>query len=244
MSWYKQGNEGAEAAKAYDDERAKLATVPRRFWLKPDTSKIVVFLDTAGFFFREHTLYRNGKWNTFITCLNDIPEIKEECPVDLLPDNAPSYVGAFTIIDIGTYKTKKGEDLINPKQLLMCKSMARGKIMKRKERLDGDLTYCKFELSRIGTKDVSTGSDFEYVERLTREQVLALVPPKTKDPEEYIKPVNYLEAFAPMTVPAINRLLTMSGGAPPNRETQTPFGAADTESATNESEAEKLKNLM
>ena len=75
MSWYKEGQEGADAAKAYDAERKRLATVPRRFWLKPDTSKIVVFLDTAGFFFREHTLYRNGKWNTHVTCLNDIPEI-------------------------------------------------------------------------------------------------------------------------------------------------------------------------
>ena len=48
MSWYKEGQEGADAAKAYDDERKRLATVPRRFWLKPDSSKIVVFLDTAG----------------------------------------------------------------------------------------------------------------------------------------------------------------------------------------------------
>ena len=199
-------------------------------------------------FFREHTLYRNGKWNTHVTCLNDIPDIQEECPIDLLPENAPSYVGAFTIIDIGTYPTKKGGPLVNPKQLLMCKSTARGRVMKKKERLEGNLTYCKFELSRIGLNDVSTGSDFEFLERLTKDQVLALAPLVTETqkitPEEYIKPVNYLEAFAPMAISEINRLLNASGGAPQNRETQTPFGSPGDDSASDEAEAKRLKELM
>lgn len=247
MTWYKKGQEGAEAAKAHDKEIEKIMSVPRRFWMKPDTSKVIVFLDNDGFFFREHTLLRNGKWNTHITCLNDVPDIEEECPIDFLPDSTPSYVCAFTIIDIGTYKSSRGGDpIINPKQLIILKSTARGKVLKQKERRDGNLTFCKFEVSRYGTKDVSTGSDFEFQERLTREQMIILVP-KGKDPEKYLTPVKYEEAFAPMAVPDINRLLRSSGVAA--QPSAVPFGSpnpdsTEKEAAPNSAESDALKSLM
>ena len=65
MSWYKKGDEGK--ARSVEEEaaakaRAQASQNPsrNRFWLAPNKSAKVTFLDSEGFFFREHQLYLNG----------------------------------------------------------------------------------------------------------------------------------------------------------------------------------------
>jgi len=70
-SWYQKGKDGAERAKKIDDEnkakREASGTDVRRFWLEPDSSAKVTFLDTPSFFYYEHNLKLDGKWFNFFT---------------------------------------------------------------------------------------------------------------------------------------------------------------------------------
>lgn len=49
MTWYKTGDEGAEAAKQEDERRqSQFSDKVQRFWLAPDKSTKVLFLDSTG----------------------------------------------------------------------------------------------------------------------------------------------------------------------------------------------------
>jgi len=75
--------------------------------------------------------------------------------------NQPSYVVLFTIIDHSTYTLKKGKNagkvITNHKKIVAFKTTARSKILKRKERLEGDLTYANFEVTRYNSQENNTG---------------------------------------------------------------------------------------
>jgi len=156
-SWFKKGDEGASYAKDEDERRqAKFSeNNVRRFWLAPDKSTQITLLDSTGFFLSEHQLYLDGSWQNWATCLKDIAE-DGICPLCEAGHN-PSYICVFTIIDHTKFTTKKGVKVKASKRLLVLKSNARNKMLKQKERRDGELSGCKFEVTRYTKKEASTG---------------------------------------------------------------------------------------
>lgn len=170
-------------------------------------------------FLREHQLFLAGSWINFETCLSDF----DNCP---LCDSGkkPSYVVAFTGIDHSEYVLKRGPNagtrIKNTKRLAVFKTTARVKILKQKERREGDLVGCTFEISRFTEKDNSSGSDFEFTKRCTTEELMAFAPKQVPgkngledvDPAEWIKPFHYMEVFKPKTAAELTSII---GGVPP-----------------------------
>jgi hypothetical protein len=238
MSWFKQGEEGAASAKAEDERRqAEFAGMVSRFWLKPDKSTKIIFLDSKGFYYREHQIKKNGSWLNWETCISDIGE--DDCPVC---ENGYkyAYVCAFSIIDCSKYTDKRGNKVTARKKLMICKSTARNKILKRKEKLDGDLTGCIFEVTRYNEKESSTGEDFEFLQRVTVEEIKELCP-QGDDAAEFIKPYDYIDLFQPKTVDELREFVGV----------KAPIGAEDAPSTQQKSsntkksgEAKSLKDLI
>lgn len=240
--WFRTGEEGVKEAKKFDEEAARrraeamdenVVAKKRRFWLPPDKSAIFTMLDSPSFFYREHQLFIGGNWQNYETCLSDF----DNCPLDEA-GMKPSYVVAASIIDHTEFVLKRGPNagtvIKNQKRLIVFKSTARLKILKQKERRDGDLTYCQFEATRYTAKECSTSEDFQYIKTLTLEEVKAFAPTtmlgksgqqEPVDPAEWIKPFNYAEVFKPKSADDLRALV---GGVPPvGSEKATPINPAD-----------------
>ena len=245
--WFKTGGEGAAEGKKVDADAERrrqeardenVIIKKRRLWLPPDSSIHFTFLDSIGWFIREHNLYIGGSYLHWETCLSDF----DNCPL-CDAGMQPAYVVAFTGIDHSEYTLKKGPNagqvVKNTKRLAVFKSTARNKVLKKKEQREGDLVGCTFEISRFGAKDNSTGSDLEFVKRCTTEELKAFAPAmlfgktgtmEPVDPNEWIKPFNYEEVFNPKSA---EDLLVIIGGAPPvgseadTKNTQAPSDKGD-----------------
>ena len=220
MSWFQKGAEGAKLAKEDEDERAKNAGV-FRFWLPVGGNAEFTFLDTEGFFFKEHNFFANGSWMNWETCIQDIGE--EDCPFCEMGLKY-YYECVFSIIDHTEYVSKKTQQRMRDmKKLLVLRSTARKKILRKKDQTaEGDLTYCKFSAYRDSKQECSTGEDFELISRATREEVLRYAPNeymgRAINAEDWIKPFDYLKIFEPKSAEALRRVL----GRVPD-----PIGAGD-----------------
>ena len=213
-SWYKQGKEGEEAAREEEARRSSESSQIQRFWIKPNTSTRITFLDSDGFFFREHQLNLNNSWLNWFTCLSDF----DECP--LCEAGIPySYVCAFTILDHSKFTTKKGETVTIRKKLLVVKGTVRSKIMKQKQYRDGDLTFCHYDVQRFGEQDYNTGSDFEFLRRLSRDELVEMLPEGAKA-EEWLKPYDYTKIFEPKSPEELRRIINVKPpvGSEPDTE--------------------------
>lgn len=237
MSWYKEGAEGVEAVKEDDEQRKALFDAPRRFWLKPDTSTKVCFLDTKGFFYKEHQFYRDGHWRNWETCISDISE--EDCP-PCEAGHKYSYNCAFSIIDLTKYTDKKGNKVTASKKLLILKAGARNKVLKQKERRDNDLAHCVFDVTRFTKKECSTGEDFEFLKRATADELKELCP-AGENPDEWLTPFNYLEMFQPKSAEELRKLV---GVAPPVGSEDVPFDTNSNNSKGEGSDKKALKDLL
>lgn len=237
MAWYKTGDEGAESAKQEDDRRqAQFSGKAQRFWLAPDKSTKILFLDTKGFYFREHQLNLNGSWLNWETCISDIGE--EDCPI-CEAGFKYSYVCAFTIIDLSKYKDKKGNLVTARKKLIMFKSNARNKILKRKEKLENDLTGCVFEVTRYNEKEANTGEDFEFLRRVDLEEAKEFCPDGDK-PDEFIQAYDYMKLFEPKSAAELRKVI---GAAPPVGAEDAPSSKKAAEGGDRK-EAKSLKDLI
>jgi len=208
MSWYKTGSDGAAQQEEEEKKVEEEMNKPRRFWLAPGKTTQIVFLDSAGFFFKEHSYKAGGQWGNFVTCISDMGG--EDCP--FCDENMRySYVCAFTVLDLTQFNTKKDNQLITAsKKLFVTKGTATKKLLKKRERQQGDLVGCKFEVTRYEQKEVSTGSDFEFIERLTPKDMAALrmtSGPYSIPANEWLVPFDYMKAFEPKTPHEMRKLL-------------------------------------
>lgn len=208
--WYKRGQEGQEDVADYEEERQKAASGVYRLWIPAGGSTTFTFLDSEGFFFKEHNYFSKGSWLNWETCIQDIGE--EECP--FCEDGVRIYYECvFTVIDHARWESKKtpGKIITNTKKLLVLRSTARKKILRKKEQLEANLTYAKFSTHRDDRKECSTGEDFEFIERLTKEQVMAMAPSEYMGqaitPEAWIQPFDYPKLFQPKTYAQLKRVL-------------------------------------
>ena len=195
--WYQRGWDNL------DDFKREYSNQPRRLWMPKESSKKVIFLDDNPFRFYEHQLYLNGSWQNWFTCLKQ-GETSRECPLCKMDDN-PYYVGMYTIVDMSEYFDKKGNQHKNELRIFAAKIDTMKLLKLKKERM-GSLVGCKFEISRVGEKSPSVGNNFEYVEKLTMEQVDELVNKDRGAQKLEVKPFAYEEIFAP---PSEESLLTV-----------------------------------
>jgi hypothetical protein len=204
--WYKTGEEGLDTARRIQEERAAQYG-PYRFWLKPGNSAKVTFLDTEGFYFHEHELQINGKWGNYFTCLKDF----SECP---LCDSGekPGYVCAYTVIDHSEYESKNGK-IKNQKKLLIARPAVINRLARRKETLEGNLTYGLFLFTRDSKDECRTGEDIEFIKRLKAEDLKKFKPKDSKETDEdWLKPFDYMKLFQPKSVEELRKV---AGQAPP-----------------------------
>ena len=208
-SWYQTGKEGAKKAQKIDvDNKARRdagGDNVRRFWLEPDSSGMLTFLDTPNFFFYEHNLKIGGKYFNFYTCLQDF----DTCPLCEAPDGRASYVLAGTIVSHKKYTDKEGKVHTNQKQLFVAKGRARQRLLKQIERRDGDLRGCVFEMSRgTGNTESSVGEDFEFIKRLDEKTLSKFAQGETKaDKKKWLEPFNYPELLAPKSAAELRKLV-------------------------------------
>lgn len=230
--WFKRGQEGVEDVADYEKDREQRSSGVFRLWIPAGGSTTFTFLDTEGFFFKEHNYFHKGSWLNWETCIQDIGE--EECP--FCEDGVRIYYECvFTVIDHARYESKKtpGKIITNTKKLLVLRSTARKKILRKKEQLEGNLTYAKFSTHRDDRKECSTGEDFEFIERLTKEQVMAMAPTEFMGqaitPETWIQPYDYPKLFAPKTHDQLRRAL---GRVEPVGSQDEPSMSAGSESTS------------
>jgi hypothetical protein len=202
--FFKTGDEGfAHAQKVQEEAQRRFGT--QRFWLKAGESAKVTFLDTVGTYFSEHELQLNGKWGNHFTCRSGF----SECPL-CDAGYKSTYVCAYTIIDHSSYTTKKGDVLKNQKKLLVLRPTVINKLARRRESCGGDLTYCVFSFARDKKEECRTGEDIQFVKRLKVSDVLKFKPKDSKmTDEEWLKPFNYRELFAPKSIEELRRLAGM-----------------------------------
>lgn len=230
-NWFKRGEEGiTEATKS--DEEARLrreSKGPRRFWQENQNSAMITFLDTPGFFLREHNLQVGGKWGNFVTCLHDFAT----CPLDN-PSPAP-YALASTIIDHREFEDRDGNKYKNVRRLAVFKGKARENltniIKKRK-----NIQYAVFEISRGSSQnECSTGETFEYKGQVNREKLKGFIPKDwkpTADDKDWLGPLPYEKILAPKSQKELRQLAGIA----------EPMGAEEEASETKgESSSDKGK---
>lgn len=150
-----------------------------RFWMPPGEERTVTFLDGAlgddgmldwGMFY-EHRVQLNGEW-TNLVCTAET----EPCPICARGDAKQSLVGAGTILDHTPYKVKNGPNagkVLQHTRKLFVPTRNTIKILSKQAVKRGGLAGCTFEISRGGDKDPSVGSQFEFVEKRSLQDLMA-----------------------------------------------------------------------
>ncbi len=206
QNWFQKGQEGKKRADQFDAEAKKRREQGGgwRFRQDYDSAAKVVFLDNPEFFLAEHNIQTGPKrWEQY-TCIRDF----DTCPL-CESGNNPSYVVVATVINLKPYRDKAGKVHKMTKALFVGKGIARQNLLRQVERRDGDLSLCAFEIARgTQTTEPATGSDFDFIRRLTAAQAKKLIP-EGKD-ESYLKPFDYTKILAPLSPAKLRSLVGAS----------------------------------
>lgn len=209
--WYAKGDAGFDRKHQLD----KFAALRRekgvpRFYLKhtpgnredgqKDNEARIVFLDSVGFFVREHNIEIDGKYGNHVTCVSDFAP----CEVCTQNGNKPIYTCYFTVIDTRKFVRKDGTVSARRRVLFPAKGSAIDVIENLKKR-HGDLRGLVVDVKRVGDRDPNCGRDFEVV--LTKDRKAGRVDPAKKFPEkDESKPYDYMKVLAPPTVEELNAM--------------------------------------
>lgn len=205
-SWYSVGDDVFARLEQFEKERDS-SNGPMRFFIRPGSSAKITFLDSAGFGFLEHNLKLDGRWGNYFTCLRDF----SECPI-CEAGFRPSFVVAWTIIDHSKYVSERTlKEYRNTKKLFVAKQAVINRIKRRRESLDGDLTFALFDIRRDKREECSTGEDIEFIKRLTKEELLKFKPEGISE-DDWIQPFDYFKIFEPKSVDFLRQL--MRAGSP------------------------------
>lgn len=209
MSWYKTGEAGEKFVEEQEEKRRAMGGANNvrnwRFKLGYDSTGNIVCLDDLTFFFNEHQFQANGSYYNYETCIQDI---EGECPLcDSQSKFAP--VGVMSIIDLTEYKKKDGTLSTPKKKIIVLKQGGRERFLRKQKKLGG-LALKKFEIYRSkDKKGEATGTDVEY-EKDVDPEVLKKLAPEGVDPNEWIKPYDYEELFAPKSAAELRQIMGLS----------------------------------
>ena len=163
----------------------------------------------------EHNLTVDGDWKNWYTCLK---KIDPPCPI-CSASHRPYYVGMLSVL------AKWVDDDGNAH---WGKKIFAGKLngierIRRQLSKKGNLLYCKYEVARTGDRSEVTGDDYEFVERLTKEQVEALVEGQENVD---VNPYDYIEMFAPKEKKELESLMKSGRVAPARKNAGKTTSAA------------------
>ena len=227
----------------YDAGSSSSNVSKRFFWVRPEETRRVLFLDGAPFCFHMHELYSlTRNVGDFCVCLEK-NKIADECPIctarkTLRGDSGkrlfPSYVGVFTVIDMGKvvrngnevelegFETRDGNVIQFNRRLYVAKrgSQQRPGTLKQLQRLaqrhGGELTGRVWDVYRSGKKVARVGDDFQFVEAVHPNEWESYLVNLGAD-KQYLKldPFDYEETFTPDSYDVLARLVgagNRSGG--------------------------------
>lgn len=210
--WWQEGIDAPAPESEYSSEGNWKG--PRRFWLKKDSSRQVLFCDDSCLKFHEHNLKLGGKFGNYYTCIgakalvdDETSEIKKPaCPICEAGDK-PSYVGAFTVKDLTGYTTAAGEEKgKGEKQLLVAKFYTLQVLEKQWEKREG-LQGVIFEVSRTSINTApSVGNIWDFEKKIEAGQI------------SDAKPFNYKELFAPKPIEEMKNVAQAWSGVAPASE--------------------------
>ena len=175
------------------EERQK--SFVNRFWLPPEKSAKIVFLDDDPVILDEHQVKINGRWNNFFTCLR---QLGQNCPLCDELDNRPATTGFYTIIDTTEWTDSRGNKHVNEKKLFAPKFKTL-QMLKRLSKKRGGLQGCVFDVYRTSADAYNVGDVFDYEGKLDEEQLKKL----NKD----IAPFDYAEILKPLPASDLLRIL-------------------------------------
>lgn len=223
---YDSGGSGSDVSKLF-------------FWLRPEETRRLLFLDGSPFCFHMHELYtltRNA--GDFCICLEK-NRIAEECPIctgrKALRGDAgkrlfPTYVGVFTVIDMGKvvlngkdvelegFTTRDGNVIQFNRRLYVAKRGSQQKpgtlkqLQRLAQRRGGELTGTVWDVYRSGKKVARVGDDFQFVEAVHPDDWQKYLLDLGAD-EKYLKldPFDYTEKFVPDSFEALSRVVGAGG---------------------------------
>jgi hypothetical protein len=225
-----------------------------RFWLKPGTSRQVVFIDGAddGARLKEHNLTINGTFGNAFTCLMGIDP--RGCPLCAMAlrrkghrDAGNVYgVAYYTVADLTPYTNKEGKVFPLTLMLLACKKEMLSKFSTmRKEMFGGSLLGRRFLAMRSApipgqpeneTKTPRIGDNWQHMDQVPLVQFAAeagkppLVVPNITDPRtgQIVRPFDYGILLAPKTYEELAQVaesIERGGGGMPQAEQPVPYGA-------------------
>jgi len=166
-----------------------------RFWLPADSNAKIVFLDDNPPIIEEHQLQIDGDWRNWFTCLRMVGEV---CPICEHLDNKAYTVGFYTILDMSEWVDRNGKTHTNELKLFPAKFKTL-QVLKRLSAKRGSLEGCVFEVYRSTSDAPNTGDVFDFEEKLTKDDILALNPDA--------KPFDYAEILQPKEVGEIMNTL-------------------------------------
>lgn len=179
-----------------------------RHWLAPENDAILVFLDGKPPIVSEHQVQINGDWKNWFTCTT---ATHGRCPL-CESGSKPETVGFFTVIDMKPFVTTAGEERVNTRRLLPAKYSLLKKLRLMLQE-HGDLRGCVFNVTRTSSKAVNTGDKWEFVRRMTEEELATL--------NENVEPADYQSILAVKSPEEIEKALA----APPVQNRNTGAGS-------------------
>jgi hypothetical protein len=162
MSWYTEGEDGLD-----EDEKAEKAENQskgaKRFFLRENTEREIIFLSDAAVRIWEHNPLVNGEWQpgNWYTCRQGIFRNDPSCA--MCQGNIDRYkIGFYSIMDTTEF-TFKGKTYKNLRRLLALRieGMKRAKIKKDRQ---GGLVGRRFLFSRTSKKAPNIGNDWEFMQ--------------------------------------------------------------------------------
>ena len=209
-----------EQSHALASLRSKLMQGAHEFFLKPGEHAKVYFLDGTligdGVFdtpmVHVHMEQIGGRWRKFV-CPKGV---EGRCVVCESGSN-PQTVQLFTVINTMPYQIRNGPragtTLPARLQLFAASMKAREKMLKRAQKNDGRLAGGLFECSRSDQMEPRVGGDFEHVQNVPYEDVLAKYPmlgsrrdANGKFQEAPTAPLDYAHVYPILTNPELSQL--------------------------------------
>lgn len=186
MSWFKVGYGAANEALS---DAADGPSGPKRFWLPPQGSARLMFLDDDPVSFWEHNFRVNGKWGNYEPCRRKNKGLGgSRCIIcEAGENNWPYFVGLHTVINMKPWVSKSsGREYCYTREIYAAKLGSKEKpgILKRLERLraaHGRLKGLVIDVYRSGEKTESCGDEFTVVEKVEPAEIKAYAVAKLEE---------------------------------------------------------------
>lgn len=209
-SAFRRGKEGMDWAQ---NDKAYVSRGPSRFFLNPGQSATLVFLDSEGFFLREHNVKINGKWGNHFTCIRDFAR----CGLcagqsGKHPGSAAFPIAAFSAINLTGYIKDDGTAVKNYRQLVtLNKTVVEKFFRKMQEKANGDCKLWAVRFTRDSKNEAQTGEDIEFIKPVPYSELIK-IRPSDVTPEAFTSPFPYEEIFALKTPEELDAIARQAWG--------------------------------